>query len=279
MKILELGRMNRLKIIKYVDFGFYLDGGPKWGRILLPNGELTRSVELGQELDVFLYLDQQERLVATMRQPLAQVGDFAFLRVAWVNQHGAFLSWGLLKDLFVPFREQKQKMQSGRSYIVHVHLDEQSYRLSASAKVERYLSTQHPPYAEGLEVETLVWQKTDLGYKVIVENMYSGLIYANQVFRSLSVGERLRAYVVQVRQDGKIDLALQPRGQAAAQSFSQVLLEHLRNNGGRTVLNDKSPAEEIYNLFGVSKKVFKKAVGELYRQRLVSLHEDGIRLN
>ena len=166
---IQLGRMNRLKIIRFTDFGFYLDGGPQLGRILLPKGEIRGSepVDVGDEVDVFLYLDQEERLVATMQHPLAQVGEFAYLEVAWVNNYGAFLSWGLMKDLFVPFREQKMKMQKGHKYIVHVHLDEESYRIMASAKVEHWLSEDTPFYQTGDEVDALIWQKTDLGFKVI----------------------------------------------------------------------------------------------------------------
>ncbi len=275
---IQLGRINRLTIIKYTDFGFYLDGGRKYGRILLPNGELTRPVDVGDIVDVFLYLDQEERLVATMRNPLAQVGDFAYLEVAWVNQFGAFLSWGVLKDLFVPFREQKMKMQKGQSYIVHVHQDEESYRIMASAKVERYLSQEFPPYQPGDEVEALIWQKTDLGFKVIIDNEFGALLYDSQVFRDIHTGDRMKAYVKQVRPDGKIDLMLQPEGKAAVEDFSEVLLQHLKTNGGRTVLGDKSPAEEIYSVFGVSKKVFKKAVGDLYKRRLITISEDGLKL-
>ncbi|MDE5981085.1 MAG: GntR family transcriptional regulator [Bacteroidaceae bacterium] len=278
MNEIRLGELNRLKIIKYVDFGFYVDGGRKYGRILLPQGEVTRKVDVGDEVDVFLYLDQEERLVATMRRPLAQVGEFAFLEVAWVNQFGAFLQWGLLKDLFVPFREQKMKMQKGQSYIVHVHLDPESFRIVASAKVERYLSSEVTDLKPGDKVDVLVWQKTDLGFKAIVNNKYSALIYDNQVFRPLRTGDRLEAYVRLVRPDGKIDITLQPTGQQAALDFSDVLLRYLQQNGGRTVLGDKSPAEDIYEAFGVSKKVFKKAVGDLYKRHLVTLTSEGIEL-
>lgn len=278
MKEIRLGELNRMKIIKYVDFGFYVDGGRKYGRILLPQGEVTRKVDVGDEVDVFLYLDQEERLVATMRRPLAQVGEFAFLEVAWVNQFGAFLQWGLLKDLFVPFREQKMKMQKGQSYIVHVHLDPESFRIVASAKVERYLSSEVNDLKPGDKVDVLVWQKTDLGFKAIVNNKYSALIYDNQVFRPLRTGDRLEAYVHLVRPDGKIDITLQPTGQQAALDFSEVLLRYLQQNGGRTVLGDKSPAEDIYEAFGVSKKVFKKAVGDLYKRHLVTLTSEGIEL-
>lgn len=282
-KELQLGRINRLKVIKQTDFGYYLDGGIKLGRILLPNNEITaEGAPLlrrgGEEVPVFLYLDQEERLIATMQQPLAQVGDFAYLEVAWVNNFGAFLHWGLMKDLFVPFREQKMKMQKGQSYIVHVHLDEESYRIMASAKVERYLSQEFPPYKPGDEVQALIWQKTELGFKAIVDNQFGALLYDDQVFRSLHTGDRVTAYVSQVRPDGKIDLMLQRQGQAAVTDFSDTLLDYLKTNGGSTVLCDKSPAEQIYEVFGVSKKVFKKAVGDLYKRHLITISEEGLNL-
>lgn len=208
---IELGKMNRLRVVKAVDFGMYLDGGDA-GEILLPACYVPEGCSVGDELDVFLYLDSEERLVATTQTPLAQVGDFAYLQVAWVNNYGAFLDWGLMKDLFVPFREQKLKMQKGRSYIVHLHVDEESYRLMASAKVERYLSDEMPPYREGDEVQILVWQKTDLGFKVIVDNRFSGLVYENDLFRPLHTGDRVQAYIKQVRPDGKLDITCRNRG-------------------------------------------------------------------
>ena len=275
---LELGRMNRLTVVKRVDFGLYLDGGQVDGNILLPARYVPEGTNVGDDIDVFVYLDQEERMVATTQRPLAQVGDFAWLEVAWVNNFGAFLDWGLMKDLFVPFREQKMKMQKGSRYLVHVHLDEESHRIMASAKVERYLSRDIPPYRTGDAVEILIWQKTDLGFKAIVDNRFGGLLYDQQIYRELHSGDRLTAYIRQVRDDGKIDLMLQPVGQKAATDFSDVLLEHLRTNGGRTELGDKSPAEEIYAVFGVSKKVFKKAVGDLYKRRLIVIGSDGIRL-
>ena len=276
MKI-KLGQINSLKVVKSVDFGVYLDGGEA-GEILLPVRYVPKGCKPGDELDVFVYLDNEERLIATTEMPLAQVGDFACLRVAWTNKFGAFLHWGPMKDLFVPFREQKMRMQLDRFYIVHVHIDEETYRIVASAKVEKYLSEEKPPYAPDDEVEGLVWQKTDLGFKVIVDNRFAGLLYDTEIFTSLRTGDKRRMFVRQVRPDGKIDLALKPRGQAAVEDFSDVLLRHLQTNAGSTPLCDKSPAEEIYSVFGVSKKVFKKAVGDLYKKRLIELSDAGLKL-
>lgn len=277
---LQIGRTCQLKVNRQVEFGFYLDGGEQYGEVLLPNGEIRPDIDvhIGQPLEVFLYLDTQERIVATTHMPLAQVGDFAYLEVAWVNNFGAFLHWGPLKDLFVPFREQKMKMMKGHSYIVHVHLDPETYRIMASAKVEHFLSQDFPPYRTGDQVELLIWQKTDLGLKAIVDGRYGGLLYDTQMFRTLRTGDRVKGYISQVRPDGKLDLSLQCPGQRGVEDFSAQLLRHLQMNGGQTPLGDKSPAEEIYALFGVSKKVFKKAVGDLYRQRLIEISGTDIRL-
>lgn len=280
---LEIGKYNQLQVLRRVDFGYFLKGDSRSGDVLLPNNEIDAgtlaALEKGTDrIEVFLYLDQEERIIATTRKPRAQVGDFAYLEVAWVNNYGAFLDWGLLKDLFVPFREQKMKMQKGQSYIVHIHMDEESYRIMASAKVERYLSQDYPPYQQGDEVDVLVWQKTDLGLKVIVDNQFAGLLYDDQVFRQLRTGDRTKAYVHQVRPDGKLDLILQRKGQAGVRDFTYDLLDYLRQNHGYTVLGDKSSPEDIYEVFGVSKKVFKKAVGDLYKRHKIRIEEDGIHL-
>lgn len=272
---IELGRFNRLEVVKQVDFGMYLDGGEE-GEILLPARYVPEGCEVGDWLNVFLYLDNEERLIATTLTPLVQVGQFACLEVAWVNQYGAFLNWGLMKDLFVPFSEQKMKMEVGRKYIVHAHVDEESYRIVASAKVDRYLSKEKPDYQPGQEVDILIWQKTDLGFKAIIENEFSGLLYDSEIFRTLRTGDTLTAFIKQVREDGKVDLTLQKPGMAKVEDFSETLLRYIKENGGKSSLNDKSPAEEIYATFGVSKKTFKKAVGDLYKKHLIVLSDDGI---
>ena len=274
---IELGKYNQLEVVKEVDFGVYLDGGEE-GEILLPTRYVPEDCKIGDILNVFLYLDMDERLIATTLTPYVQVGQFACLEVSWVNEYGAFLNWGLMKDLFVPFREQKMKMQVGRKYVIHAHLDEESYRIVASAKVERYLSKDKPEYAAGDEVNILIWQKTDLGFKAIIDNKYSGLLYENEIFTLLETGMEMKAFVKQVREDGKVDLILQKPGFEKIDDFAKTLLDYIREQGGRISLNDKSPAEDIYDTFGVSKKTFKKGVGDLYKKRLISLHEDGITL-
>ena len=272
-----LGKYNQLEVVKEVDFGVYLDGGDD-GEILLPSRYVPEGCRPGDMLNVFIYLDNEERLIATTLQPKVLVDEFACLEVAWVNEYGAFLDWGLMKDLFVPFREQKMKMQKGHRYVVYAHVDEDSYRIMASAKVEKYLSKDMPPYQPGEEVEVMAWQKTDLGYKVIVDNKYSGLVYQKEIFKALEPGMKMQAYIRQVREDGKIDLTLQKDGLQKVGDFAEVLLQYIKEQGGHTSLNDKSAAEDIYDTFGVSKKTFKKAVGDLYKKRLILLVEDGIRL-
>lgn len=278
MSHIKLGEYNLLEVVKEVDFGVYLDGSED-GEILLPTRYVPQGCKPGDVLNVFIYLDMDERLIATTLQPYVKVGEFACLEVAWVNQYGAFLDWGLMKDLFVPFREQKMKMIKGNSYVVHVHLDEDSYRIVASAKIEKFLSKDMPEYNPGDEVEVLIWQKTDLGFKVIVDNKFSGMIFKNEIFTDVRTGMKMHAYIKQVRPDGKIDLELQKGGVKKVEDFADTLLEYIRSNGGSTPLNDKTDADVIYSTFGVSKKTFKKAVGDLYKKRMIVLEgEQGIRL-
>lgn len=273
----KLGDYNYLPVVKEVDFGVYLDGGDGQ-EILLPKRYVPHGCKPGDELEVFIYLDQDERLVATTEKPLAKVGDFACLEVSWVNEYGAFLNWGLMKDLFCPFREQKRRMEIGERYIVHVHVDENSYRIVASAKVEHYLSTDFPPYHPGDEVDLLIWQKTDLGFKVIIDNNFAGLVYQDQVFKQIRTGERMRGYIASVRPDGKIDVTLQPTGRRQTADFAETLLQYLETHQGFCDLGDKSDAEDIKRRFQVSKKVYKKAIGDLYKRRLIMIEKDGIYL-
>ncbi len=276
MKI-KLGDYNELEVVKFVDFGLYLDGGEE-GEILLPLRYVPENIKEKDLLRVFLYLDNEERLVATTLEPYIKVGEFASLKVAWVNRFGAFLDWGLMKDLFVPFREQKMKMQQGKEYFVHCYIDEESYRIVASAKIEHFLSKEIPDYQDGDSVDIVIWQKTDLGFKAVIENKYNGLIYANEVFQPVHSGMKMKAYVKHVRDDGKIDLELQPEGFKKVDDFSEDLLTYIKEHNGFTEINDKTNAEDIYSEFGVSKKTFKKAVGDLYKKKLIILCEDGIHL-
>lgn len=275
--MIKLGDYNKLRITRFSDHGAYMDGGAV-GEILLPKTYVRREMRPGTEVEVFVYLDQSERLVGTFETPLARVGDFAFLRVAWVNEFGAFLDWGLMKDLFVPFREQKMPMQQGRSYLVHVHVDEQTQRIVASAKVERYLVPARPAdYHRGQEVEVIVQQKTPLGFKVVADNRCAGLIYDNQIFEDVPhAGDVLTATVVTVRPDGKLDLSLQKIGKGRFRDFADRLLELLDEAGGALPFSDSSAPEEIQEAFGVSKKTFKRALGTLYKAHLIRIEKAAI---
>ena len=263
--MLKLGDYNTLRIVKSVDFGLYLDGGEE-GEILLPQRYVTKDMHIDDEIEVFIYLDQEERPVATTEHPYAKVGEFASLEVAWVNKYGAFL----------------KRMEQGQRHIVYIKVDEDSYRLMATAKVEKQLSTPTledlPDLGHGTAVDVLVWQKTDLGFKCIVNNKYQGQIYDNQIFQSLHSGNRITGYIDHVRQDGKIDITLQPTGRQHTLDFAEVLLRYLYENDGYCNLGDKSPAELIYDRFQVSKKAYKKAIGDLYKRRLITIEEEGIRL-
>jgi predicted RNA-binding protein (virulence factor B family) len=188
-----------------------------------------------------------------------------------VNESGAFLDWGLTKDLFCPFREQKMRMSQAKGYVVHIHVDEESYRIMASAKVDRYFSEEPPTYNIGDEVDLLVWQKTDLGFKVIIDNKYPGLVYKDQIFRQIFTGDRLKGYIENVREDGKIDVSLQQNGRKHTLDFAETLMQYLDEHDGKCDLGDKSDANDIYERFAVSKKVYKKAIGDLYKRRLIKI--------
>lgn len=277
--MIRLGDWNELKVTRFSDHGAYLDGGSV-GEILMPNAYVQQDLQVGDVVKVFVYLDQAERLVGTTEQPLARVGDFAYLRVAWVNEYGAFLHWGLMKDLFVPFREQKMRMEKDRSYIVYVYIDPESRRIVGSAKVEKWLEeARKKDYYRGRAVDLLVQQKTDLGFKVIVDNAHSGLLYDNQLYSELHTGDRLQGVVVNVRPDGKLDVSAQSIGKSRFRDFAEVLVEELEQAGGQLPFTDKSTSEEIVARFGVSKKTFKQAVGTLYKARRIVLTDEGICLN
>lgn len=276
--MIELGRYNRLRITRFTDHGAYLDGG-EVGEILMPKAFVESTMRAGDEVEVFVYLDQSERLVGTRERPLAQVGDFAALQVAWVNEFGAFLSWGVQKDLFVPFREQKKSMEMGRTYIVYIYVDDATHRIVGTAKIDKFLKKANPhTHHRGQAVDLLVWQKTPLGFKVIVDNAYAGMLYDSQIIDVPHTGDRLDGSVVSVRDDGRLDIALGSIGKQRFRDFAADLEEALKEAGGSLPYGDATPADEIQSHFGVSKKTFKRAVGTLYKARRIELTPEGIKL-
>jgi predicted RNA-binding protein (virulence factor B family) len=273
----EIGIMNQLRVVKELDFGIYLDGG-EHGEILMPKRYVPENCKVDEIIDAFIYRDSEDRLIATTEIPLAMVGDFAFLKVVSVSTVGAFLDWGLPKDLMVPYREQKHSMEKGKKYIVRVYLDHDSERIVASSKIDRFLDNLPPEFEEGQEVDLLIVSKTDIGFKAIVNNSHMGMIYQNEVFQEIKQGQNMKAYIKKVREDEKIDLCLEKPGYEKLDKLAQRILTELKDNEGFIALNDKTDPEKIYHSFEASKKSFKKAIGALYKQRLIKIEEFGIRL-
>lgn len=273
----QIGQRNQLKVLKHVAFGVYLDDG-SGGEILLPEKDVPRDCEVGDELDVFVYYDSEDRLIATTLDPIAQVGEFAMLRVVAVEKVGAFLDWGLPKDLFLPYAEQSRALRPGQKVLVYIYLDK-SARLAASMRLERNTDKTPATYQAGQAVDLLIIGKTDLGFKAIIEGRHLGVLYTNEVFQELAYGQRIRGFIKKVRDDGKIDLSLQAPGMAGTPDLEKKILEALRQEGGFLEITDKAAAEFVYERFGVSKKKFKIALGGLYKKRLVRIDDDGIRLN
>lgn len=274
--MIHLGKFNTLTIARKSEFGLYLTDDEQ-KEVLLPRRFVPESFEIGDELSVFVYLDSENRLTATTQKPIAQVGDFASFKVVSNEASGAFLDWGLAKDLFLPFSEQSRRLRVGDFVIAYVYIDNTD-RLAASMRLDRNLTNSAEGLAENQEVEILVAAKTDLGYKAIIANKIWGIIYFNEVFKDLPLGTRTKAFIKKLRQDGKIDLSLQRIGHQAADDIAPLILKKLKDNKGFLEINDKTSAELIYEMFGVSKKKYKMALGSLYKQRLITVSDDGIRL-
>ncbi|MDX9769340.1 MAG: S1-like domain-containing RNA-binding protein [Tenuifilaceae bacterium] len=273
----EIGKTNNLRVVKKISIGCYLDGG-EHGEILIPRRYVPEDIKVDEYIDVFIYFDSEDRIIATTEEPKIKLGEIAMLKVVSVTHAGAFLDWGLPKDIFVPFKEQKQRMEVDKWYIVALYIDYETNRLAASAKVDKFIDNTPPEYEVGQEVDILIYNKTDLGYSAIVNNAHWGVIYENEVFRHLSRGKQLKAYIKKIRDDEKIDLILQKPGYEKVDDISKSILDKLEKNNGVLWLTDKSAPEEIYGLLGISKKVFKKAIGALYKAKLITLEEKGIRL-
>ncbi|MCM1163461.1 MAG: S1-like domain-containing RNA-binding protein [Muribaculaceae bacterium] len=276
--MVKIGKYNRLKVVKNVDFGTYLDGG-KDGEILLPARYVSEPLRPGQELDVFVYRDNEERLIATTDHPFVQVGEFAFLQVTDVNRYGAFLDWGLMKQLLLPFSEQTMKLSPGMVVPVYVYLDDASKRIVASAKLDKFLGNRIPRYHQGEPVKALVYKHNELGYKAIVDNLYHGLIYQNELYHPLEIGTAVTAYVKNVRDDGKIDLIMSGTGDGRVEELAELILGRLKAEpDGWMPLTDSSSPEAIKHAFACSKKDFKKAIGSLYKAHKIVILDDGIKL-
>lgn len=273
----EIGRTNILPVLRDAGFGLYLDGGTV-GDILLPKRYVPEGTAVGDTVEVFIYKDSEDRIIATTETPLVEVGEFAALKVVALNRTGAFLDWGLEKDLLVPFREQRDPLRMGRRYLVYVYLDPVSERIVASTRLRRYLSHEAPAYKPGERVRLRVWQDSKLGYEVLVNDQHTGMLYRNEVFQKIQEGELLEGYVKQVRLDGKIDCSLKAPAEERIDPLAEKILEALKDAGGSIPYTDKSPPEAIYRKFGCSKRDFKMSLGRLYKQRLVKLEGHATRL-
>src|SRR4051812_13107078 len=273
-----IGKRNILSVVRRSQRGLYLDGG-EHGEILLPGKYIPPGAGPGHVLDVFIYLDSEDRLVATTETPLAEVGDFACLKVLEVHPRmGAFLDWGLPKDLLLPFREQTPPVHRGQRVVVHIHVDTKTNRIVASTRLNRFLKRETPPFKNGQKVQLLIANKTPLGYNAIVESTYGGLLYHDSLDNALEPGHKIEGYVRAVRPDGKIDLSLEASGYKRVASLTEQVLEALEQNGGRLAFDDESDPEAIREAFGTSKKAFKQALGNLYKHRRIEFTRPGIRL-
>ncbi|MBN1117758.1 MAG: GntR family transcriptional regulator [Bacteroidales bacterium] len=276
--MIELGKYNELKVVKSVEFGLYLDGDD-YGEILIPTRYIPINTSVDDVIRVFLYRDSEDRIIATTEKPLAIVGECAYLKVVSKGKAGVFVDWGLTKDILVPYSEQGVSMEPDNSYLVYIYVDQQTDRIVASSKLDKFIDNTFPEYEEKEEVDIIIHSKTDLGYKAVINNLHWGVLYQNEVFQSLKQGQKLKAYIKKVREDDKIDLSLHKPGYDKVEDSSRLILDALRENKGKLNLTDKSPADEIYAAFRMSKKTFKKAIGKLYKEKIIALTDDGISLN
>ena len=276
--MIKVGTRATLTIVREKPMGVFLDA-ENLGEILLPRREMPKEWGIGAMVDVFIYLDSEDRLVATMQHPRAMPGDFARLKCVALTDVGAFVEWGLPKDLLVPFREQKMRMEAGKFYLVKILVDEASGRLMATTRIARHIDLTPADYTTGDVVDLVVYGKTPMGYKAIINGQHTGMIYNNEVFQDLSQGEKLKGYVALMREDGKVDLTLHAPREERVDNLEKQIMGELVARGGFWAISDKSPAEEIYEELGVSKRTFKQTLGALLRKRLVTQSEGGIRLN
>ena len=276
--MIEIGYTNKMQVLRQSDNGIYLNG-EDLGEILMPKRYVTPDMKVGSEVDAFVYTDSEDRLVAITDVPVAHVGQFAWLECVQTSKVGAFLDWGLDKDLLLPFSEQKDKPSVGRRYFVYIYLDQNTNRIVCSQKLNKFLSPRDPEYYHGERVEIFIHQRTELGYKVIVDNAHWGMIYNSEMFRPVHSGEYTYSYVNKIREDDmRIDVMLEKSSAKLVDSTEEIIYKKLQDNRGYLPYSDKSSPDDIQRVFGISKKVFKKAIGGLYKQHLIVIEDGGIRL-
>ncbi|MBV6641436.1 MAG: GntR family transcriptional regulator [Cyclobacteriaceae bacterium] len=277
--MIPVGKYSELEIVRSTDNGLYLKDAFN-EEVLLPNKYCPTKYTYGDKLKVFVYLDHEARKVATTLTPRILLNEFASLKVKSASDIGAFMDWGMEKDLLVPFREQAVPMEEGESYVVQLSLDHKTSRLYASSKIENRFEEGRPPFSPGQEVEVLVYRETELGYPVVVNSLYGGMVFRNEVFKPVKVGDQLKGFVKKVREDNKVDISLQPIGYTNFNDpNAEMVYQKLIESDGTLKLGDKSDAEDIYKTFGISKKAYKKAIGALYKQKKILIKPDGITLS
>jgi predicted RNA-binding protein (virulence factor B family) len=274
--MIEAGHYYTLKVVKQVDFGLYLDADGE--EILLPTRFVPHGAKEGDELEVFIYHDNENRLIATTQKPVATVGEVALMKVVGQTEHGAFPSWGIMKDVFLPLSQQSNRIYEGKDYLVYLFIDQQTGRVTATEKLSRFITNDNLTVAEGDDVELIVWQQTDIGYKVIINHKHQGVLHFSDVFRDLEYGEKLKGYIKKIREENKIDIGIGEKGYKRVTPETERILQLLEENNGYLPYSDKSSPEEIYSFFGISKKTFKMAIGSLYKERKIELAKTGIKL-
>ncbi|CAE6900041.1 S1 RNA-binding domain-containing protein [Vibrio sp. B1FLJ16] len=276
--MIKIGQINSLEVIKKADFGVFLDGDD-YGSVLLPNKYVPEGTDIGDKIDVFLYFDSESQLAATIEKPIAQVGEWGLMKIEGVNQTGAFVNWGIKeKDLLVPFSEQRTRFSAGQTILVYVYSDKASGRIVGTTKFNKWLDKTPADYEVNQQVDLIIAERSQLGYKAIVNGKHWGMIFPSDVFGKLFIGKTLKGFIKQIREDGKIDLALQKVGVAKMDDLSSKILDQLEKKGGFLPLNDKSSPEAIFAAFRTSKGTYKKTIGGLYKQGKIVIEKDGIRL-
>ncbi|KJG11760.1 GntR family transcriptional regulator [Photobacterium kishitanii] len=277
--MIKIGQYNTLEVIKLVDFGVFLNGGDDFGNILLPKNTVPAGTKLGDKLKVFIYFDSEDEVIATTDEPLVEVGGFAKLRIVGATTIGAFADWGLRKDLLIPFSEQRRRLEEGEEVMVRVYTDRASGRIVGSTKFNRFLDLTPANYKVGQEVQVIIAETTELGYKAVINGEHWGLFFKTEAFGKLFIGKQLKAYVQEIRPDGKINLSLQKVGLGKVDDLADKILTSLEIKGGFIPVSDKSSPDEIFRVFRTSKATFKKTIGGLYKKGLIIIEKDGIRLN